>query len=205
MRIAIIGPGGMGGGLGRLFARTGHDVIFAGSRDPKKLARAAQLAGPDARTDRVPEAIEEAGVVVMAVPFEQYPDVAREAGPALRGRVVVDTSNPITVRDGQVEFLTVPDGLTAAEHQQRTLGPVRLVKAFNLICASQLDELAQRTGDQRVVVRFVGNDPAAKQSVARLIADTNFIPVDVGTLAGAGAIEPASLDTWPGLLTKAGG
>lgn len=48
MRIAIIGPGGMGGGIGRLLARAGHDVIFSGSRNPEKLAHAAELAGPNA-------------------------------------------------------------------------------------------------------------------------------------------------------------
>jgi hypothetical protein len=197
MRIAIIGPGKIGGGLGRLFARAGHDVIFTGSRHPEKLARAAELAGPNARTDRISDAVEEAGVVVMTVPFGRYADVSREVGPALRGQVVVDTSNPITIRDGQLEFLTVPDGVTAAQHQQRTLGPVRLVKAFNLICASQLDRLTRRTGDERVIIPYVGDDPAAKQAVATLIADAHFVPVDAGTLAEATALEPSSLAAWP--------
>lgn len=201
MRVAVIGAGGMGGSLGRLLARAGHEVVFAGSRNPQKLAHAVELAGPNARTDRMSDAIEDAGIVVIAVPFDRYPDVARQAGPSLRDQVVLDTSNPITMRDGRVEFLTVPDGLTAAAHQQRTLGPVRLVKAFNLICASQIDQLATRVGDQQAAVLFVGNEPAAKQTVARLITDAGFIPVDAGALADATVIELASVDDWPPTLT----
>lgn len=94
MRIAIIGPGGVGGGIGRLLARAGHEVVFSGSRNPRKLAHAAELAGPNARTASVPDAAAEAEVVVIAVPFDRYPDVTREAGEVLRGKVVIDTSNP---------------------------------------------------------------------------------------------------------------
>lgn len=78
-------------------------------------------------------------------------------------------------------------------HQQRTLGDVRLVKAFNLICDSEdLGELAQRTGDNRVSVPFAGDDRVARRTTATLIGDVGFVPIDVGDLADAGIIEPAS-------------
>ena len=139
MRVAIVGSSGAG--IGRLLARAGHEVAFSGSREPRKLAHAAELAGPKARTASVGDAVGEAEVVVMAVPFERYPDVAREVGEALRGKVVVDTSNAIAVRDGQVEFLDVPDGLTPAQYQRSRL-EVRLVKAFNMLCPRPILELA---------------------------------------------------------------
>jgi hypothetical protein len=160
----------MGGGIGRLLARVGHEVVFSGSRSAEKLARAAELAGPTARTARVVVAAAEADVVVVAVPFDRYPYFAREAGEGLGGKVVIDTSNPIAVRDGHVEFLDLPDDLTAAQHQQRTLGDVRLVKAFNAICASEIDELAERTDDERAAVLLAGDDPRAMDTAARLIS-----------------------------------
>lgn len=43
MRIAIIGAGGMGGPIGRLLARAGHELILSGSRSFEKLAQAAEL------------------------------------------------------------------------------------------------------------------------------------------------------------------
>lgn len=202
MHIAIIGPGGMGGGIGRLLARAGHQVVFSGSRSPEKLAHAAELAGPAARTATVPDAAAKADVVVVAVPFDRYPDIGREAGEGLAGKVVIDTSNPITMRDGRVEFLDLPDGSTAAQHQQRILGDVRLVKAFNAICASEIDELAERTGDERAAILLAGDDASAKETVARLIADANFVPVDVGALADASILEPTSTEDPLPVLTE---
>jgi len=185
-----------------LLARSGHEVVFSGSRDPEKLAHAAELAGPEARTASVGDAVDQADVVVMAVPFERYPDVAREVGEALAGKVVIDTSNPIAVRDGRVEFLDLPEGLTAAQYQQRTLGDVRLVKAFNAICASEIEELATRMGEERVAVLLAGDDPTAKETAAGLIEDANFVPVDVGDLADAAVLEPASTEEAPPVLTE---
>ena len=37
MRIGILGSGLMGGKLGTIFARAGHDVVFSYSHDDKKL------------------------------------------------------------------------------------------------------------------------------------------------------------------------
>lgn len=103
--------------------------------------------------------------------------MARQAGPSLRDKVVLDLSNPIKVRDGQVELVAVPDGRTAAEHQQATLGPVRLVKAFNLVCAAQLDAVTRPR-------------PGRQARGGHLVADANFAPVDACTLADAAATEP---------------
>jgi 8-hydroxy-5-deazaflavin:NADPH oxidoreductase len=42
MRIGILGSGLMGGKLGTLFARAGHDVVFSYSRSRKKLESLAR-------------------------------------------------------------------------------------------------------------------------------------------------------------------
>jgi predicted dinucleotide-binding enzyme len=49
MRIGILGSGLMGGKLGTIFARAGHDVVFSYSRNRKKLDRLARNAGATAR------------------------------------------------------------------------------------------------------------------------------------------------------------
>jgi hypothetical protein len=115
---------------------------------------------------------------------------------------VIDTSNPITARDGHVEFLDLPAGLTAAQYQQRILGDVRLVKAFNAICASEIDELAEPSGDDRVAILFAGDDPSAKETSARLIEDADFIPVDAGGLGDASILEPTSVEDALPVLTE---
>ena len=49
MKIGILGSGLMGGKLGTIFARAGHDVVFSYSRSEKKLKRLAREAGSGAR------------------------------------------------------------------------------------------------------------------------------------------------------------
>ena len=44
MRIGILGSGLMGGKLGTLFARAGHDVVFSYARTEQKLRKLAQEA-----------------------------------------------------------------------------------------------------------------------------------------------------------------
>ena len=50
MRVGILGSGLMGGKLGTLFARAGHEVVFSYARSEeklKRLARAAQGNAPE--------------------------------------------------------------------------------------------------------------------------------------------------------------
>ena len=44
MRIGILGSGLMGGKLGTIFARAGHDVVFSYSHSDRKLKRLAREA-----------------------------------------------------------------------------------------------------------------------------------------------------------------
>ena len=45
MRIGILGSGLMGGKLGTIFARAGHDVVFSYARTKGKLEKLARDAG----------------------------------------------------------------------------------------------------------------------------------------------------------------
>jgi 8-hydroxy-5-deazaflavin:NADPH oxidoreductase len=67
MRIGILGSGLMGGKLGTLFARAGHDVVFSYARSKAKLQRLAREAGGNARTGTPRDAATHAEVVLLAV------------------------------------------------------------------------------------------------------------------------------------------
>ena len=56
MRIGILGSGLMGGKLGMLFARAGHEVIFSYAHSDRKLQRLAREAKGVARAGTVAEA-----------------------------------------------------------------------------------------------------------------------------------------------------
>ena len=56
MRIGILGAGLMGGKLGTIFARAGHDVVFSYSHSKEKLEKLARDAGGKARAGTPAEA-----------------------------------------------------------------------------------------------------------------------------------------------------
>src|SRR3954452_1435988 len=67
VRIAIMGAGNVGGGLGKAFTAAGHDVVF-GVRDPgstKTQAALGEIGIADARAPA--DAVEGADVIVFAL------------------------------------------------------------------------------------------------------------------------------------------
>ena len=80
MRVGILGSGLMGGKLGTLLARAGHDVVFSYARSRKKLEVLAREAGGNARAGTPGEAAREAEVLLLAVHWLRVDEVA--AAPA---------------------------------------------------------------------------------------------------------------------------
>src|SRR2546428_5876699 len=80
LRVGILGSGLMGGKLGTLFARAGHDVIFSYARSERKLQRLAREAKANARAGTPREAAREADVLLLAVHWSRVDDVLRQAG-----------------------------------------------------------------------------------------------------------------------------
>src|SRR6266446_9073677 len=66
MRIGILGSGLMGGKLGTIFARAGHEVVFSYARSEQKLKRLARGAQGNARAGTPEEAALGAGAEELA-------------------------------------------------------------------------------------------------------------------------------------------
>src|SRR5262245_4314382 len=94
MRVAILGSGLMGGKLGTILARAGHEVIFTYARSEEKLRRLARRARGKARAGTVRDAVRDADVVLLAVRWSRIGDVLRQAG-NLAGKVVLSCSLPM--------------------------------------------------------------------------------------------------------------
>ncbi len=179
MRIATIGAGRMGGALGALFVKAGHEVMFS-SRNPDELKDMVAALGPKARAGTVADAVAFGEVVFLLVPYSSMPDVAKAHGAALAKKpLVLDVSNPILPRDG------------AAGEQARKEGPgtylaslmpgAKLVRAFNALNFAALDEFSKRS--EKVGVPIAGDDAKALEIASTLIRDVGFEPVVVGSLA----------------------
>ena len=186
MRIAIIGVGNVGGNLGRLWAASGHEISF-GVRDPQadKVQVLLKESGPTASARSVADAVSSAEVVVLAVPWYVAEEVVR--GTDLRGKILVDATNPIAPG---LELAT--DHTTCgAELVARWAPDARVVKAFNTIGA---DNLADPTfGDQHATMFVCGDEPEAKRIVESLSEELGFEAVDAGPLTNARLLEPMAM------------
>jgi predicted dinucleotide-binding enzyme len=179
MKIGIIGSGRVGGTIGSLWVKAGHEVLFS-SRHPEQLKEMAEKLGPRARVGTPRDAVLFGDVVFIAVPYSAMPQVGQDLSAELAGKVVLDASNPVPGRDGD---MAVPArakgaGLATAEY----LPKARLVRAFNSYGAATFASEAHRAGE-RLAIPLGGDDKDALTVAARLVADAGFDPVIVGSLS----------------------
>jgi predicted dinucleotide-binding enzyme len=98
MRIGILGSGLMGGELGTIFARAGHDVVFSYSHSQKTLKRLAREARGHARAGTPREAALNADALLLAVHWSRVNDVLKQAGD-LAGKVIISCSLRMNAND----------------------------------------------------------------------------------------------------------
>ena len=190
MRIGILGSGLMGGKLGVIFARAGHEVVFSYSRSRKKLQRLAHDAGSNGRAGTPREAVKDADVLLLAVHWSNVDDVLQQAGD-ISGKVVATCSLPMNDSD---TALIVANESSGAEELARKAPGAAVVSAFGSVPSEVLFAVFEgRRGDGRPSLVYCGDDTRAKEIVAALIRDVGFDPVDAGPLRIARYIEPFTL------------
>ena len=185
MNIGIIGTGNMARGIGRLLSRRGHAVAF-GSRTPAESQAVAKEVGCEARVVTIGEAVDFGEVVFLTTPWK----AAREIASTIADRpdkVLVDVTNPVTD-----DFMSLVVGHTTsgAEEIAAKAGSTPVVKAFNTIFAQVLQSGDTEFEGRKATVFYAGDDPDAKQKVARLGREMGFDPVDAGSLQNARYLEP---------------
>lgn len=179
LKIGIIGAGRIGGTLGELWVKAGHEALLS-SRHPENLKALADRLGPLARVGTPREAAAFGEVILLSVPYGAFPQVGREYADELRGKIVLDPGNPFPQRDGPMAEEARRKGTAMASLEY--LRGVRLVRAFNTIPAGVLRSEAHRTGE-RIAVPLASDDREALEVAARLVRDAGFEPVLVGPLA----------------------
>jgi len=179
MRIGVIGSGRIGGTLGGLFAKAGHEVMFS-DRDPEQAKQAAAGAGANARTGSAKEAAAFGDAVLIAVPYAALPSIAKEVGAELKGKVLIDPNNPIPNRDGDMAVAAKEKG--AAISTAAMFPGARTFRAFNAIGFATFQKEAHRA-PPRLAVPVAADDASALKIGMQLVEDAGFEPVAVGTLA----------------------
>jgi NADPH-dependent F420 reductase len=183
--IAVIGTGNMGKGISQSFAKAGYQV-FLGSRNLETSQQVASQIGQSLITGvSNAEAVERATIVFLAIPYQENNQTIRGLRGALRGKIVVDISNPLNpTYDG----LTTKPDYSAAESVSELLPESRVVGAFKNTLAGVFYE-PYFDGGQKSTVLVVGDDEQAKAEVIKLISALPFQALDAGGLQKARTIE----------------
>jgi predicted dinucleotide-binding enzyme len=190
MRIGILGSGLMGGKLGTLFARAGHEVVFSYARSDQKLKRRAREAKGNARAGTPAEAARDTDALVLAVHWLQVDDVLKQAGD-LSGKILVTCSLPMNAKSTD---LVVAHTSSGAEVLAQKVRKAKVVSAFGTVPSEVfcgVFEARRRTNRPSMV--YCGDDEDAKHVAATLIRDVGFDPVDAGALRVARYLEPFAL------------
>jgi len=190
MRIGILGSGLMGGKLGTIFARAGHDVVFSYARSEQKLKRLARQAGGNAQAGTPSDAVRHADALLLAVPWSRVNDVLKQAG-SVSGKVIVSCSMPMTKDDSELAIAHTSSGAEALAKKVRR---AHVVSAFGTVPSEVLFSVFdKRRRATRPSLVYCGDNRKAKQVAARLIRDVGFDPIDAGPLRTARYMEPFTM------------
>ena len=190
MKIGILGSGLMGGKLGTIFARAGHEVVFSYSRSDAKLKKLAREAKGKSRAGTPREAAQDADALLLAVHWSRVNHVLKQAGD-LSGKVIITCSLPMNLDD---TGLVISGTSSGAEALAKKLPAARIVSAFNTVPSEVLfNVFAARRKRTRPSLIYCGDDSKAKKIAARLIQDVGFDPVDAGPLRIARYTEAFAL------------
>jgi predicted dinucleotide-binding enzyme len=180
-KIGIIGSGRVGSAIGGAWVKAGHEVMFS-SLDLDADKKLAASLGGKASAGTTREAAAFGTVLLVSVPYAALPAVGRDLADLIKGKVVIDTSNPIVARDGDIAVAAREKGAGVASIEY--LPGARIVRAFNAIGFAKM--AAAAGGSERIGMPIAGDNANAINVASTLIRDVGYEPVLVGTLAEMG-------------------
>lgn len=187
LKIGVVGSGRVGGTLGELWLKAGHEVMFSSLDLEHDKALAAKLGGKS-RAGTSQEAAAFGDVVFIAVPYGALPQIGKQLAASLKGKVVLDACNPFPNRDGEIATWAREKGAGLASAE--LLPGARLVRGFNAIGAARLPVLAKEAA--KTGMPIAGDDADAIAVVSRLVRDAGLEPVLVGGLAMGRYLMPGT-------------
>jgi len=181
MDVAVIGTGFIGGTLGRALASTGHEVTF-GSRHPDD----DDVAGSSsAVVTSVPAALEAADVIILAVPGPAVSEFADRFGEALRGKLIIDSTNRM--------------GEPVANSRSALPESIRYARAFNTLGG---ENMANPIFDGEPADMFFSAPENDRLTVEAIVEGVGLRPIYVG--ADEESIIDCLFRLWVALAMKQG-
>jgi predicted dinucleotide-binding enzyme len=189
MHITVIGYGHVGAPLADHLQRLGHTVTLAARDADSDAVRKAQARNAALQALPPDDAVRAADVVFLATPFAANAQVVPPLAEALAGKVLVDCTNP--VGPGLTHGL---GSVQAGTQALQALAPnARVVKAFSIYGFENFEDSSFPGYGVAPVMMFCGDDLAAKATVATLLTELGWEPLDVGGAEQALHLEHMTL------------
>ncbi|MHC8309497.1 NADPH-dependent F420 reductase [Pseudomonas sp. GT1P32] len=193
MSYAIIGFGKIGHALAKAFARKGIEVSVATTRGPESFTADAAVIGPSIIPTTLKDAAK-ADVIFLAVRFESHLEVAK-ALPSWKGKTIIDVTNAYGVSPENL------GGEPSSKVVAQAFMGARLVKGFNHLGSTVLDQDPAVQGGRRVVF-LASDDDAAADDIGSLAESLGFAPIKLGGLSEGGLLVQARGQSWGQLIFK---
>ncbi|GEM44968.1 NADPH-dependent F420 reductase [Deinococcus cellulosilyticus] len=189
MNIGILGSGMVGKALATALVNKGHNVVI-GTRDPGKLAEWAATQGENLKISSPSEAAQHAEIVLHATSGQAALQALESAGAEnLKGKLVIDISNPLDFSKGFPPTLFVKDEDSLAEQIQRAFPEAKVVKTLNTLTADLMLNPGNLNGGDHTIF-LSGNDQDAKNEARAFLESFGWQDIiDLGDITTARGTE----------------
>lgn len=187
-KVAIIGLGNIGTAVATNLVKGNRAIIIA-DRKIEKAQNLSEKLGSLVTPMEIATAIRHADIIVLAVWFEAIKELIAKYPEALKGKIIVDPSNPIAP-DDKGGFKKIIGANESAGEIISSLLPegVEMVKALGTLGVASLSAAAFQT-PQSDVLFYATDDTTINPAIEQLIKDAGFEPVRVGGIDQSIRIE----------------
>jgi len=178
-KVAVIGTGNIGTAVATNLVKGNRPVIVA-DRNIEKANEISRKLGTLAQPKDIPSAIKEADIVVFAIWFDAIKELLKKYNTELRGKIIVDPSNPIAPDDKGGFKKIIGEKESAGEILSALLpSGAKLAKALGTLGVASLAKAAFQKPEPAVLF-YATDDTNINADIEQLIRDNGFEPVRAG-------------------------
>jgi predicted dinucleotide-binding enzyme len=185
MKIAVLGTGMVGNTIGSKLIESGHEVKM-GSRTPdnEKAKEWVAKNGAKASNGTFEDAAAFGEIIFNCTYGVASIEALTMAGADnLKGKVLVDISNPLDFSKGMPPSLTICNTNSLGEEIQKTFPETKVVKTLNTMwCGLMVNPQMVNGGDH--VAFMSGNDAGAKEKVKEILYSFGWNEKNILDLGG---------------------
>ncbi|MBL7706611.1 MAG: NADPH-dependent F420 reductase [Taibaiella sp.] len=197
MKLAFIGIGNVGFAIANQLQKKGYDIIVANNNENSATVKKALEENPNFSVKNIQQAIDEAGIVFLATPFNANKEILQALN--LNGKILVDCTNPVGM--GIVHGLK--SEVSGSEKVQEWAPDAKVVKAYTIYGFENFISSDYPDYNVKPVMMIAGNDAQAKSAVAKINTDMGFDTLDTGKLDQALHLEHMTL-LWVKMVRRDG-